>query len=139
MSPKPVGALVVAVVVELPPDAMRLPYSGWLIRAAAPSVTLGISIVWPATTCASTGKPLNAATVRVVRLLAAEIDQRVSPALTVCGTAAPALGGSPTAIPASSIAPMPLHRMAPPLSVIGRSTCFGRLAAPPPTRPAYVA
>src|SRR5690242_3065117 len=34
--------------------------------------------------------PLNAATVRVVRLLAAAIDHSVSPGCTTCGTAAPA-------------------------------------------------
>src|SRR3954452_15666515 len=44
--------------------------------------------VEPSTTCEFSDSPLNAATVRVVRLLAAAIDQSVSPGCTVRGTAA---------------------------------------------------
>ena len=44
----------------------------------------------PSTTCEFSDSPLNAATVRVVRLLAAAIDHSVSPGCTTCGTAAPA-------------------------------------------------
>src|SRR3954454_8116168 len=46
--------------------------------------------VEPSTTCEFSDNPLNAATVRVVRLLAAAIDHSVSPGCTTCGTAAPA-------------------------------------------------
>src|SRR4051794_6294307 len=45
-------------------------------------------MVLPSTTCEVSERPLNAATVRVVRLLAAAIDHSVSPDCTVCGTAA---------------------------------------------------
>src|SRR3954454_7005381 len=45
-------------------------------------------IVEPSTTWLFSDSPLYAATVRVVRLLAAAIDHRVSPGRTVCGTAA---------------------------------------------------
>src|SRR3954467_2290290 len=45
-------------------------------------------IVEPSTTCELSESPLKAATVRVVRLLAAAIDHSVSPGCTVCGTAA---------------------------------------------------
>src|SRR3954447_18436056 len=44
--------------------------------------------VEPRTTCEFSDNPLYAATVRVVRLLAAAIDQSVSPGCTTCGTAA---------------------------------------------------
>src|SRR3954447_20225287 len=47
-------------------------------------------MVLPSTTCEVSERPLNAATVRVVRLLAAAIDHSVSPGCTTCGTAAPA-------------------------------------------------
>ena len=47
--------------------------------AAAPSLTVGTWMVEPITTCASDEIPLTAATVRVVRLLAAAMDHRVSP------------------------------------------------------------
>src|SRR4051794_8732297 len=45
-------------------------------------------IVEPSTTCEFSESPLKAATVRVVRLLAAAIDHSVSPGCTVCGTEA---------------------------------------------------
>src|SRR3954454_8303663 len=45
-------------------------------------------IVEPRTTCEFSESPLKAATVRVVRLLAAAIDHRGSPGCTVCDTAA---------------------------------------------------
>src|SRR3954454_15819608 len=45
-------------------------------------------IVEPSTSCELSESPLKAATVRVVRLLAAAIDQSVSPGCTTCGTAA---------------------------------------------------
>src|SRR4051794_28902292 len=51
-------------------------------------------IVEPSTTCEFSESPLKAATVRVVRLLAAAIDHSVSPGCTVCGTAA--LAGAAT-------------------------------------------
>src|SRR4051795_3384216 len=63
-------------------------------RAEEPSTVLGTMIVLPRTTCAFSDRPLKAATVRVVRLLAAAIDHRVSPGATTCGTAAPALAGA---------------------------------------------
>src|SRR3954452_8133321 len=44
--------------------------------------------VEPRTTCEFSDNPLYAATVRVVRLLAAAIDHSVSPGCTTCGTAA---------------------------------------------------
>src|SRR6185503_19309568 len=47
-------------------------------------------IVLPRTTCALSERPLKAATVLVVRLLAAAIDHSVSPGCTTCGTAADA-------------------------------------------------
>src|SRR5919199_3650846 len=47
-------------------------------------------IVLPSTTCELSDRPLNAATVRVVRLFAAAIDHSVSPGCTVCGAAADA-------------------------------------------------
>jgi hypothetical protein len=47
--------------------------------AAAASASEGIWIVVPATTCAVSGSPLAAASERVVKLLAAAIDQSVSP------------------------------------------------------------
>ena len=47
-------------------------------------------IVEPRTTWWSSDTPLKAATVLVVRLLAAAIDHSVSPGCTVCGTAADA-------------------------------------------------
>src|SRR3954464_5485679 len=50
--------------------------------------------VLPSTTCELSDRPLKAATVRVVRLLAAAIDHRVSPGWTVCGTVAEAVAGS---------------------------------------------
>src|SRR5256885_10060471 len=59
-------------------------------------------MVRPATTFESTDSPLYAATVRVVRLLAAAIDQSVSPGLTVWGSAAPA-GVAATASGAATI------------------------------------
>src|SRR3954467_11772648 len=45
-------------------------------------------MVLPSTTCEVSERPLNAATVRVVRLLAAAIDHSVSAGCTTCGTAA---------------------------------------------------
>src|SRR4051794_19268870 len=45
-------------------------------------------MVLPSTTCEVSERPLNAATVRVVRLLAAAIVHSVSPGCTVCATAA---------------------------------------------------
>ena len=56
------------------------------VRAASPSA--GIITVEPSTTFASGESPLNAASERVVKLLAAAIVHRVSPGPTVCGTAA---------------------------------------------------
>ena len=47
-------------------------------------------IVEPSTTCASSDRPLKAATVRVVGLFDAAIDHSVSPGCTMCGTAADA-------------------------------------------------
>ena len=58
--------------------------------AAAASATLGTWIVEPSTTLAVSGRPLYAATARVVKLLAAAIVHSVSPGATTCGTAAPA-------------------------------------------------
>jgi hypothetical protein len=54
--------------------------------AAAASASDGIWIVVPVATCAVSGSPLAAARERVVKLLAAAIDQSDSPASTVCGT-----------------------------------------------------
>src|SRR5919108_2444445 len=59
-------------------------------NVAAPSATVGTWIVEPRTTWASSGRPLYAATVRVVRLFAAAIDHSVSPGWTVCATEAAA-------------------------------------------------
>src|SRR3954447_2340856 len=50
--------------------------------------------VRPSTTCEFSDRPLNAATVRVVRLFAAAIDHSVSPGWTTCGTAAEAVEGT---------------------------------------------
>src|SRR4051794_13360925 len=47
-------------------------------------------MVEPSTTWLFSDSPLKAATVRVVRLLAAAIDHNVSPGITTCPTAAPA-------------------------------------------------
>src|SRR4051794_14757805 len=60
-----------------------------LWSAVAAWDSLGIWIVWPVTTCAVSASPLAAASDRVVKLLAAAIDQRVSPGCTVCATDAP--------------------------------------------------
>src|SRR5919205_3844977 len=48
-------------------------------------------IVEPSTTLEFSDRPLNAATVRVVRLFAAAIDHSVSPGCTTCGAAADAV------------------------------------------------
>jgi hypothetical protein len=48
-------------------------------NAVAASASEGIWIVVPVTTCAVSGSPLAAARERVVKLLAAAIDQSVSP------------------------------------------------------------
>ena len=61
------------------------------VSATAPSSTVGTWIVCPSTTCASSESPLKTATVRVVRLFAAEIDQSVSPGATTWGALAFAL------------------------------------------------
>jgi hypothetical protein len=58
--------------------------------AAAASCSEGIWIVLPATTWASSGRPFAAASERVVKLLAAAIENSVSPGCTVCGTLAAA-------------------------------------------------
>ena len=58
---------------------------------------LGTRIVAPSTTCELSDRPLYAATVRVVRLLAAAIDQSVSPGCTVCATSAAAGAASASA------------------------------------------
>src|SRR4051794_35121657 len=67
--------------------------------------TLGIWIVCPATTSAVAGRPFAAASDRVVKLLAAAIDQRVSPGWTVCATYAPAEAGASRATSAAMAAP----------------------------------
>src|SRR4051794_15874561 len=54
--------------------------------AVRPSATDGIWIVEPSTTGEVSLRPLAAATVRVVKLLAAAIDHSVSPGPTTCGT-----------------------------------------------------
>src|SRR5215211_1014521 len=59
-------------------------------RADAASPSLGIQIVCPRTTLAVSGRPLAAASERVVKLFAAAIDQTVSPGPTVCATRAQA-------------------------------------------------
>src|SRR3954471_13319151 len=51
-------------------------------------MVVGTITVEPSTTCEFSDRPLKAATVRVVRLLAAAIDHSVSPDCTTCGTAA---------------------------------------------------
>ena len=56
----PLDVLVPLLLVETPAEA----------SAAAPSSTVGTSIVWPSTTIASSDSPLKTATVRVVRLFA---------------------------------------------------------------------
>src|SRR3954466_4757857 len=61
--------------------------------AAAPSAIDGIWIVEPRTTGDVSLRPLAAASERVVKLLAAAIDQRVSPGWTTCGTLALAAAG----------------------------------------------
>src|SRR5215211_8891623 len=60
--------------------------------AAAPSASVGISIVSPATSMEFWPRPLNTAIVRVVKLRWDAIDQSVSPGWTVCDTAALAGG-----------------------------------------------
>ena len=50
-------------------------------------------MVLPRTTCASGDSPFAAASARVVKPLAAAIDQRVSRGMTVCGTLAAAGAG----------------------------------------------
>ena len=52
-------------------------------RAAAASGSEGTWIVVPITTCASSERPLDAASACVVKLFAAAIDHSVSPAWTV--------------------------------------------------------
>jgi hypothetical protein len=68
----------------------RLPPTG---GPAAASSSEGIQIVWPRITFAVPGRPSAAASARLVRLLAAAIDQSVSPGPTVWATWA-AAGGS---------------------------------------------
>ena len=58
-----------------------------------------------ATTCASSGSPLAAASARVVKLLAAAIDHRVSPGCTVCGAPATARCGRNEKAPPAMRAP----------------------------------
>src|SRR4051794_18744244 len=58
--------------------------------AAVPSAIDGIWIVEPSTTGEVSLSPFAAASERVVKLLAAAIDQRVSPGWTTCGTLAEA-------------------------------------------------
>src|SRR5256885_1704980 len=84
------GAPAVLVVPAAPlPGTMPARWS-----AAEPSATDGIWIVPPRTTLASGESPLAAARVRVVRLLAAAIDQSVSPGPTVWATLAVAAGAA---------------------------------------------
>ena len=71
-----------------PPPAPRVAGARDRASAAAASASDGIWIVLPTTTWASSGRPLAAARVRVVKLLAAAIDHSVSPGWTVWGTAA---------------------------------------------------
>src|SRR6476661_3896080 len=61
--------------------------------AATPSAMLGIWIVAPRTTGEVSLRPLAAASERVVKLLAAAIDHRVSPGWTTWGTLADAAAG----------------------------------------------
>src|SRR4051795_790058 len=58
--------------------------------------------VEPRTTWLFSDSPLNAATVRVVRLFAAAIVHSVSPGCTVCATAAPAGAAAAAANTAAS-------------------------------------
>ena len=55
-------------------------------RERAAASRKGILMLVPATTCASSERPFAAASARVVKLLAAAIDQRVSPGSTVWTT-----------------------------------------------------
>ena len=68
--------------------------------AVAASASLGMLMVEPSTTFASGESPFAAARALVVRLLAAAMDQRVSPGWTVCATEA--LAGAAAAIAASA-------------------------------------
>src|SRR3954447_22421165 len=61
-------------------------------------------MVCPATTAAVSGRPFAAASDLVVKLFAAEIDQRVSPGWTVCATKAPAEAGRNRAMTARAVA-----------------------------------
>src|SRR5215211_2281519 len=71
-------------------DAAEPPCAAPPDRADAASPSLGIQIVCPRTTLAVSGRPLAAASERVVKLFAAAIDQSVSPGPTVCATRAQA-------------------------------------------------
>src|SRR5437763_16023107 len=73
------------------------PAAGAAPSAADASATLGIFSVVPATTGEVSDRPLAAANERVVKLLAAAIDHRVSPGWTTCGTAAAAGGAAAAA------------------------------------------
>src|SRR3954466_2502241 len=64
------------------------PAAGAPPSADAASATLGTFSVVPAITAESSERPLAAAKARVVKLLAAAIDHRVSPGWTTWGTAA---------------------------------------------------
>src|SRR3954452_13852203 len=73
-------------------------------RATAAWTSLGIWMAWPAATAAVSGRTFAAASDLVVKLLAAAIDQRVSPGCTVCATKAPAEAGRNRAMSARAVA-----------------------------------
>src|SRR3954470_13412725 len=76
-----------------------------LWSAVAAWDSLGIWIVWPVTTCDVSDSPLAAASARVVKLLAAAIDQRVSPGCTVCATNALDVAGANSVASAAMATP----------------------------------
>src|SRR5215204_373918 len=88
--------------------------------AAAAWYSLGICTVCPATTCAVSGTPFAAASDRVVKLLAAAIDQSVSPGWTVWATDASAAAGANRVASAAKAAPMMGRRKVYPFPRTGR-------------------
>src|SRR5947209_1276417 len=80
-------------------------------RAAAASVTLGISIVDPRTTGEFSESPFAAARALVVKLLAAAIDHSVSPGWTTCGTPAEAGAAASKAVASASPSARPMFAM----------------------------
>src|SRR4051794_1724817 len=99
-----------------------------LCSAEAAWYSLGIWIVWPVTTWAVSASPLAAASDRVVKLLAAAIDQSVSPGWTVCATNALDVAGASSVTSAAMATPRMERRKMYPSRRIRRGFAVTRTA-----------